>query len=184
MFGKVRHETYDNVLNGFNTAQRLDGEYRKLTDRIFEDSSFPYACQISFGELEIHPEEAFVAAVSFEVPEYSMSLKELKLDKEYDIKELGKQIGQLTIYVENDVVTLEAACEIMMKIKDIFDEENVPFKSMNFTLLYPATEDYTRPEGEVSVANFLYEDIYEEGMLERVEEAEKLLNAYYGSLSK
>ena len=185
MFGKARYDTYENVLRGFNTAQRLDREYRTLTDKIFEDSSFPYDCQISFSELEIHPEEAFGGSASqFEVPNYAMKLNELELDKVYDIKELGRQIGQLTIYVENDVVTLEAASEIMLEIKEIFDDANVPFKSMNFTLLYPATEDYTRPEGQIDVGNFLYEDIYEEGMVERVEEAEKLLNAYYGGLSK
>ena len=50
---------------------------------------------------------------------------------------------------------------------------------MDFTLWYPRGEEGTRPEGEVSVAQFLYIDMYEDGMAQRVEEANKELEAYY-----
>ena len=50
---------------------------------------------------------------------------------------------------------------------------------MDFTLWYPRGEEVTRPEGEVSVAQFLYADIYEDGMAQRVEEADEALKDYY-----
>ena len=32
MLGEYHYDTYDSVLDGFNTARRLDSEYRELTD--------------------------------------------------------------------------------------------------------------------------------------------------------
>ena len=45
--------------------------------------------------------------------------------------------------------------------------------------MYPQSEDETRPDGEVSVNGFLYDEIYEDGMIERVAEADRALKAYY-----
>ena len=50
---------------------------------------------------------------------------------------------------------------------------------MDFTLWYPRGEEGTRPEGEGSGAQFLYADIYEDGMAQRVEEADEALKDYY-----
>ena len=55
MFGEVHFDTYGSVLDGFNTARRLEQEYRKLTDTVFDSPSFPYGCDIGFGRLEIYP---------------------------------------------------------------------------------------------------------------------------------
>ena len=58
MLGSLRGDTYDNVLSGWNTALRLDEEYRALTDRVLEDPAFPYQCHIGYGSLEIYPRGA------------------------------------------------------------------------------------------------------------------------------
>ena len=44
---------------------------------------------------------------------------------------------------------------------------------------YPLPEEGMRPNGEVSVDGFLYDAIYEDGMIERVAEADRALKAYY-----
>ena len=173
MLGELRLDTYEDVVNGFNTARRVDYDYRDLADTIFENPSFPYTCHISYGMLEIYPEEAFSDPERNEVPFYAINQKELELDKIYDIKELGKQAGHLIIYVESDTVTMEKASEIILDIKSIFDNAGIPFKAIDFTLQYPKPEEGKRPEGEVRISDFYYEEIYEDDMLERVREANK-----------
>ena len=184
MFGKLRLDTYEDVLNGFNTACRIEHDYRELTDTIFEHPSFPYTCHISYGTLEIYPEEAITNSNVNDVPSYAINQNELELDKIYNIKELGQQAGHLIIYIENDTVTLEKATKIILDIKSIFDNAGIPFRAMDFTLQYPRPKEGKRPEGEVSVVHFPYEEIYEDGMIERVKEADKILKAYYEEQDK
>lgn len=179
MLGKLRLDTYDSVLDGFNTARRLENEYRNLTDTVFENPAFPYTCHISYGTLEIYPQEAFDDPNVDDIPSYAINQSTLVLDGVYDIRELGRQAGHLIIYVESDTVTIEKAAEIMHEIKEIFDDAGVPFVAMDFTLWYPRPEEGQRPDGEVSVADFPYDAIYEDGMIDRVEKADKALKAYY-----
>ena len=61
MMGEYCYDTYDSVQDGWNIAQRLNSEYRKLTDTILNDPALPYdntqVYSIMFGELEIYPKE-------------------------------------------------------------------------------------------------------------------------------
>ena len=184
MFGKISYDTYENVQMGFNTAQRLESEYRELTDTVFDNGTFPYESDISFGTLEIYPEEALSTTGSFDVASYAMNQNELVLDKIYDIKEVGKEAGHLVVYVQSDVVTVEEASKLILDVKEIFDRADVPFKAIDFTLQHPLTEDEPRSDEQVNVAQFLYEDIYKEGMVERVQAAHDALEAYYNGISK
>lgn len=179
--GKLEQDTYSSVLNGFNTARRLSEEYRALTDPVFQDPTFPYNCFISYAELEIHPDEAFRDRFiwNIPIPSYAINQKELVVDKLYDSSELGKRAGHLYIHIDSDVVTVERAAEIMLDIKAQFDRANVPFKAMDFTLQYPFPDQGSRPEGWVTVSQFLYDDIYADGMTIRVDRAHKKATAYY-----
>ena len=106
----------------------------------------------------------------------------LELDKIYDIRELGRQAGHIIIYVESDTVSIEKAAEMMLDIKSYFDDANIPFVAMDFTLQYMKSEDGTRSDVEVHVKDFSYKDIYPEGMNERVLEAHDTLTEYYNRL--
>ncbi|MBP3578358.1 MAG: hypothetical protein J6K15_09635, partial [Lachnospiraceae bacterium] len=104
----------------------------------------------------------------------------VELDKQYDIRELAKTAGYLVIYVEDDVVTVERAAEVLLELKEVFDRRNVPFYAIDFVLEYPRKEEGgTIKEGRVNVEGFLRSDIYEEGLAERVRMADEELNAYY-----
>ena len=179
MSGKLQWDSYEDVLSGFNTSRRIDQEYRELTDTLFNNPSFPYTCYIGFGTLEIYPAYLIENADLADVPSYALNQDELVLDKIYNIQELGRQAGHLVIYVEDDTVTIERAAKIMLDIKDQFDAAGIPFAAMDFTLQYPRPEEGQRPEGEVGVADFPYDEIYEDGMTDRVTEADKALKAYY-----
>ena len=51
------------------------------------------------------------------------------------------------------------------------DQSGISFYSVELCLRYPpydAEKSYERPDGEIRLEDFLYADIYEEGMVERV----------------
>ena len=182
MLGELTLDTYDDVVNGFNTARRVDTEYRELVDTIFEHPNFPYSGRIGYGTLEIYPDEFIENEENDEFPSYSIAQSSLELDKIYDIRELARQAGHIIIYIENDTVSIEKTAEMMLDIKSYFDDANIPFVAMDFTLQYMKSEDGSRPDEEVHVKDFPYEDIYPEGMLDRVFEADKSLTEYYNKL--
>ena len=182
MLGELTLDTYDDVVNGFNTARRVDTEYRELVDTIFEHPAFPYSQYIGYGTLEIYPDEFIGIEENYDIPSYSIAQSSLELDKIYDIRELGRQAGHIIIYVEGDTVSIEKASEMMLDIKSYFDDANIPFVAMDFTLQYMKSDDGTRPDEEIHVKNFSYEDIYPEGITDRVLEAHESLTEYYNKL--
>ncbi len=181
MFGNLMLDTYESrVLSGSNTQSRLYMEYRALADEVLEAPDYPFTSFIAYGDLQVGFRPADVELPADYYPEYYYIIEELVLDKKYDIRELGKKAGCMVVYVEDDVVTIERAAEVLLELKEVFDRRNVPFYSIDFVLEYPR-----KPEGgnikddRVNVEGFLYSDIYEEGLVERVRIADEELNAYY-----
>jgi len=181
MWGNLFLDTYESrVLQGSNTQNRLYMEYRALVDEVLEAPDYPFTSYIAFGDLKVG-----FSAPDIEVgvpywPESYVILDKVELDKKYDIRELAKTAGYLVIYVEDEVVSIERAAEVLLELKGVFDRRNVPFYAIDFVLEYPRKEEGgTVKEGRVNVEGFLYSDIYEEGLVERVRIADEALNAYY-----
>ena len=179
MLGNVYFDTYESVTGGFVTARRVEQEYRELTNQIFENLSFPYPSDIGYGTLEIYPQEALDDPNVNDIPNYALVQQDLVLDQIYDIRELGRQAGHLIIYVESDTISFELAAQIMLGIRAEFDKANIPFRTMDFVLQLPLPEEGPRPNEEVRVKDFRYEDIYEEGLADRIQKAHDALEAYY-----
>lgn len=183
MLGKYCYDSYDSVLDGFNTARRLDSEYRKLTDTILNDPARPYdntqIYSILFGRLEICPKEAFEDPNVTDVPEYAIKQEDLELNKIYDIKELGAKAGHLILYVDNEVISVEEAARIMLDFRSMFDDAGIPFYAMDFVLRHPRMEDGKSDDKEIRINNFLYQDIYAEDLTDRIETAIEGTAAYY-----
>lgn len=185
LLGRLRLDTYDDVLSGSVTASRLDDEYRALTDTVFDSSAFPYGTNIGYGILEIHHKaELEDPNVSIYVPEYAIFQQDLIIDHIYDIRELGAQAGRINIYVDSETVTPELAAEMMLNIRAIFDQAGVPFRAMDFVLQLPLPEEGPRDDLEVRVENFAYEDIHAEGMVDRVIANDAETRACYAELDK
>ena len=91
-------------------------------------------------------------------------------------------IGNLINYVESDAISFELAAQIILGIRAEFDKANIPFRTMDFVLQLPLPEEGPRPDEEVRVADFRYEDIYEENLTERIKAADTALKAYYAEL--
>lgn len=177
MWGNLRSDTYESrVLAGWNTADRIGSEYRNFVNAILDSQAFPYNEYIGHGEFLFYPREHLE---SHTVPDYALITDDLTLDAFYDINKLAEKHGKLTIYVEDNTVTVERLSEVLLDIKKIFDDAGVRFYIINFVLEYPLPEDGPRKDERVEVMNFLYADIYEEGMIDRVRAADEASKAYY-----
>ena len=178
--GKIGHDTYkDAVLKKWNTANRINNEYWYAVKDIVESESFPYYQHIGFGNIEFSDSDTPVGA---DIPKYAIASSELELDGMYDIHEMGKKAGHLTIYIYDNDVSIERLAEILLGIRKLFDEGNISFYVIDCVLEYPRPEDDSpAKEGRVEVMEFLYEDIYEEGLNERVAESDRKAKEYYAA---
>ena len=181
-FGKITYDSYENdVVDRYNTFNRINESYSSKVEKVFDSKDFPYESEIYFGE--IIDKEGLVVSESEEYtyPVYGLDIKKLELDKDYDMYEMGKKAGHIVFYAEDDEVTVKKASEILLNIKNIFDKENIPFYAIDFTLEKPRNEEGTPNSDDTSIRieHFLYEDIYEENLEQRISKAEKDLKKYY-----
>ena len=182
MLGKIRYDTYDSVESGWNTYTRLEEEYRALCKTIFENPVFPYPSNILYGRLEVFPREYIDDPSVPDIPDYALVQDDLILDKVYDIHALGRQAGRLVVHVDSDTITFAEAARIMLEIRQTFDDAGIPFRAMDFCLQYPLPEEGPRPDENVWVEDFPYEDIFAEGLEQRIADAHYALQEYYNSM--
>ena len=179
-FGKLRFDYYENnVTSGWNTATRLDTEYRNAVDIIIDSKNFPYSKSIAFGKL------VFVASEDKgmrDVPDYALITNELTLDAYYNVNELGARSGKLTLYIYDTNVSAERMSEILLGIRRCFDDSGLGFYAIDCVLEHPRDENGFSEDGQIEVMDFLYSDIHEDGLVERVIEADKAAKDHYYTL--
>lgn len=175
LFGRPVRDSFDNVTDGWNTYMRLENQYRELCNTVFEDVKKTFVSDIDFGEIK-----------TFEYSEdycgkelYGVVLSELILDYEYDIKEVAKEAGHIVFYYDETELTAEKSAERLLEFKAIFDKHGIPFNAIDFIAQEPKTDENAGSRKEFAVREFLYSDIYEEGLEERLQEAADNLKDYY-----
>ena len=183
MWGKMRYDTYeDRVLSGGNTADRIGRDYRETVDKVLDSQAFPYIEHIGYGDFDFYPR---VHLEQYSVPEYAIITEDLTLDAFYNVNELGAKHGKLTIHIDGDTVSYEKMSEILLDIRRIFDDTGVKFYVIDCVLEYQKNEDGgKKKEGRVEVREFLYADIYEDGMVERVIKCAEDTRNYYNEQNK
>jgi len=178
MWGNLRSDSYiDRVLSGWNTAERVSRDYRAAVDKVLDSQAFPYNEHIGYGDFDFYPREHLE---EYSVSEYALITEDLTLDAFYDVNELGAKHGKLTIYIDDDTVSYERLSEILLDVRRIFNDAGIKFYIIDCVLEYQKNEDSSKKkEGRVEVREFLYTDIYEDGMVERVKASDEAANAYY-----
>ncbi|MBQ9131644.1 MAG: hypothetical protein IJX62_04140 [Clostridia bacterium] len=175
--GTLIHDNYEyHVLSGWNTASRIESDYRKLVDNVFSSKSFTYGNDIAYGEICFASEEYLE---NFNPPSYVISTKGLEVDAFYNPNEFGAKAGKLTLYVFDDTVSAERLAEILLDVRRIFDDAGVSFYLIDCVLEYKADDNGFVESGRVEVMDFLYTDIQEEGLVERVVASNQAANDYY-----
>ena len=176
-FGRLHHDYFaDYVTTGRNTISRLETDYRQAVEAVFQSESFPYDAHIAFGEL-VYVFEADREA--YDVADYAIIVDELPLDVQYDVNALGTQAGRLTVYIWDDTVSAVRLAEILLDIRASFDGAGIGFRAVNCVLEYPREENTLYEGDRFEVMDFAYSDIYEEGLVERVEESNIAAQKYY-----
>ena len=182
MLGKLKSDDYSARVEGHgNVANRLFFEYRDMVDTVLDSYAYPYTVSMGYGDLEFDRE------LGKETVEGALTRSDLVNDKSYNVGALGAKNGELVLYIDSDTVTNEKAAEILLKTKELMDQSGISFYSVQFCLRYPpydAEKSYERPEGEINVRSFLYTDIYEEGMVERVAKCAEDTQNYYNEQNK
>lgn len=179
-YGQIGYDLYDyNVLRKFNTWRRIDSEYRNMVSKIFDSDNFTYQSDINFGQIiRNHSKEGTDYIKPFG-PEYGLTFDDLIIDKIYDIKEISKNAGHLVLYIDDDQVNSKRASNILMNIKNIFDDADISFYTIDFCLQEPIIGDNYLNRNKFQINEFLYSDIYEEDLTKRLEEAAKFLQEYF-----
>lgn len=165
MAGNLVMDRYESmVLSGENTARRLNQAYRDLVDSVLESPSFPFTIDIAFGDLAFGD---------------ILQAADLEPDRIYDVRELGAEAGQLTIYIDDETVRVDRAAEILLELKRMLEQGGVPFSTIDFVLQRPQPGDGPRPEIRVEVIQFPCAEIYASGLTERIAEANNAAREYY-----
>lgn len=174
-FGDMIYDSYESeVLSGFSTFRRLDSDYREITDKVLTSPMFPYERSTSYGSLEFDIKSK---------QDYALSSSMLVPDGLYDMGELGSKAGRLTIYVYNKgKADPEGAAEILLEIKKLMDMGGVRFHAVDL-VIYDCDAEEKFGE-EYRIENFLYTDIYEEGLADRAEKNCRKTSSYYAEQDK
>ena len=180
--GKLVLDCYDDVTTGWNTAMRLEDDYRNAVKAITESKDFSEKYFLAYGEI---PCVLSDYPIDEETPEYALQRKDLVLDKVYDIREVGANHGKLVLYAYDDEVTIERLSELLLDVKNKFDKSGVTFKVVEFVLEPPKEEGQPLMSNkQIKIRNFYYSDIYEDGLVERVREANQETIEYYAEQDK
>ena len=167
--GKLVLDCYDDVTTGWNTAMRLEDDYRNAVKAITESKDFSEKYFLAYGEI---PCVLSDYPIDEETPEYALQNEELVIDKIYDIREVGANHGKLVLWAQDDEVTIERLAELLLDVKNKFDKSGVTFKAVEFIL--EPTKEEGQPlmsDEQIKIRNFYYSDIYEDGLVERVKKA-------------
>ena len=166
MWGNLCADSYeDNVLSGWNISRRISDEYEAKVDSVFDSPTFPYNENIGFGEIVFVSREYLNDPYT---PDYAMIMDDLTVDGVYVTNELASEAGKLTVYIEDENHTPEHMAEVLLTVRKCFDGAGVNFHAIDLVLEYPKNEDGTRKEGPVEIRDFLYSDIREEGLIEKL----------------
>ncbi|MBQ7957394.1 MAG: DUF3139 domain-containing protein [Clostridia bacterium] len=177
LLGKPVYDTYENITNGWNTEMRLDSEYRALVNGVEDEIKKEFTTDIFFGEIKTSDSsDDYVGRKPYGIPR-----DELIVDHNYDINEVAERAGHIILYYDETELTAEKAAEKLLKAKEIFDKNNIKFFAIDFIAQEPKTETNAANRKEFAVREFLYSDIYEKDLPDRLQVAADDLKEYYES---
>jgi len=176
-WGQYHYDTYDSVTSGSNTLRRIDDAYRTgvrdALDKYYGEEN------VNIGYGSINGDYELTGFTYDLLPALDMCT--LQRDALYDLAELGAQYGEVTFYLCTTDVTWQRAAATLLEVRQLLEAEGLDFYAIDFVLMPPRHPDGTwNNDGpEIRIENFLCEDIYEEGLEDRVRDAHDALMAYY-----
>lgn len=173
-YGGVYLDTYDtDVELNINTSDRIYEEYYRAVKGAVDIND------IISGE-EYGSVSGFVEFASKEdygkyddIPDYAYFYEDLVPEKEYDINEMGKHHGKIFVSINNvEDLSYKRAAEVLLRVKDELDKAGIEFYCAYVALSSPPSGPYGEAQymdPYITVNDMPYDEIYEEGLSERVE---------------
>ena len=163
--GKVVSNNYEEYVSSkLNTWDRVNNEYREIVDTVFLADDFPYAPIISYGALERSDNEG----TDFLRKLYPLTLEDLEVDEVYDVKELAKSTGHIVLHIVYPQLNTEQASDLLLEIKKTFDRKGIPFYTLSLLIKESGSSENMPDIKTFEVQEFLYSDIYEKNLSERI----------------
>ena len=169
MLGRITDDMSYYVTDGINTAYRLSSEYDDAVNYVASHTDLPFEVYNVWGRLvfrEDIPVEGFPTAFGEDI-----TISSLEANRMYNVEDLGEKIGEISFYFAGDVVlNSDEAAEFLLKFKESCDGFGVKFRCVSMI------------GSGVHFEELPYEDIYENGLPERIEAADKRLDDYFTEL--
>lgn len=171
--GKLKYDGYENrIVKGWNIITRLDEDYREKTDKTFDKlKNTPlFATNKSINTFSYLFSKGDIPGIDGGIDGSS-----LELDKEYDVKEIGKIGGIIKVYVSfsDGDESYERGAEALKIIKKVFDEDKLGFCYINFAI-YNKEGNYA-----YIIDYFPYSEIDSENLAEKVKIAHETNPNYH-----
>ena len=176
----LQNDTYEKqVTSGLNTALRLSQEYSQLAKLVLSNALFPF---------DVSGNASFESAISGDsqlleepgTPPDQWDFGLLIPDQEYKLADLAARYGILYLDVTAEEVSAQTAAAALLKAKEVLEMTDVPFFCAEIWVHTPQQSDGGTRAKELHLMNFAWDDIYEDGMVDRVQAALEETAAYYG----
>lgn len=176
-FGKMHYDNYETLVTGkHNTFNRIDSAYREKINEVIEN--MPYKSNIGYGTLVSKDREVN------ELINIGLDVDKLILDKKYDIKELGIKHGNIVFYAYTEEVSEEKLKEILFKFKKDCEKNDITFNTISLSLQDLDGFESKKFKEEIIIESFLYSDIDEKTIEEKIKESIIKTQEFYDELEK
>lgn len=161
-----------------NTIGRINGYYRDAYDAAIESAEFSFEIYINYCNIT-HQYGNEVSSINKDFGITGLEVQKLVFDGEYDFHEFAAKYGRITFYAHDPEVTVERAAEILMELKAYLDAQDIPFRAIEFNLKSAsASEEY------VHLVDIYYEEICQEGLVDRVTEYNDAIHAHHAKMDE
>lgn len=172
--GSFRGDDYENrIKNGDNTRFRLQKQYGDFVNSVLRSAANPYSTGVCYGEL--------VFEGDYDEWDFGISKSILKPDGLYDTAKLGAEGGLIHLTVNSEQASPERAAEILLDIDNLARQGGLEYYAIDFSLKTPDNEYYSE---YYSLNNFRRADIYEEGLVDRINKNRQKTQDYYDKIDK
>lgn len=177
-WGRYYGDSYEDVTSKYTTLSRINNQYWDLVRDNATDINSRFDTSIYFGDIKIvgvyeiytYTDENGEAKEYTLDKNYGFDRSLLELDKEYDIYQIGRDCGKICLYIHDPEVSVERAAQLILEFKAYLDEKDIPFHAIDFHLCEPRNEEGQNVGEQITLYDFLYSDIYEEDLVDRVQE--------------
>lgn len=175
--GTIQSDGYeDGVKNGVNTLYRFSRLYNKACEKALADAGLSEEILVT-GDFLTAFENNNAPSNEPGANPLPLDAKTLEKDGEPDLAALGAKHGCVTLSVETNEPTAEIAADCLLKVRAAFEKANLAFYSAEFWTVSPGEQGAKKKE--FRILNFAWDDIYEEGLEDRLNAAREETEAYY-----